>query len=46
MQIILASQNKNKLKGTNKRDGYLIYRYDSYIFQPLEIKDEKINGKR
>jgi hypothetical protein len=35
-------KNKNKLKGTNKRDGYLIYRYDNYIFQPLEIKDEKI----
>jgi len=29
-------------KGSNNRLGYLIYRSDSYIFQPNDITDEKI----
>lgn len=36
---------KIKFRGINNREGYLIYRKNYYIFQPIDIKDEKILKK-
>lgn len=35
-------KNKIVFKGNNNRKGYLIYKSNNYIFQPEDIKDEKI----
>ncbi len=35
-------RNKVVFKGYNNRSGYLIYKSVYYIFQPVDIKDEKI----
>ena len=35
-------KNKKIFKGKNNRKGYLIYKSNAYIFQPEDIKDEKI----
>lgn len=35
-------KNKKIFKGKNNRRGYIIYKSNTYIFQPEDIKDEKI----
>ena len=35
-------KNKIIFKGKKNREGYLIYKSNHYIFQPDDIKDEKI----
>ena len=36
---------KIKFRDINNREGYLIYRKNYYIFQPIDVKDEKILKK-
>lgn len=43
--VMIKDKNNNIFTNNRGQDGYLIYRGNKFIFQPIDIKDEKITLK-